>query len=355
MRYKKYLKDKEGCLLNNLKSTNVYIIRKDKQGFAKFEGTNKFFKFYNYAKTVDVKSWNFHEVYVSEIHKVRKLAFDIDVENGSVQLLNNVTDDLIQHLLDVLKNYGIDLPLENIMYFSSNKVKGKKSVHLIVTGYLFACTEEKNVTKFITKKVKELMNENLASYVDDKINNTIANLRIYMGTKIDEYRPKIFQQGWYYKNQRVLYNDEGIEEALETDDENISQFMFYVNILMKSSITDKTYCEFVDIKIHIRTKIINEEPVDYDIDEVMNLLENELPNVKVKVKQYDENGYIQLENINGYKCPNCNRTHEKENPYLLVKGKQQYVFFGCRRNYETMQLGILRKKLTYKSVFRLLD
>jgi hypothetical protein len=54
--------------------------------------------------------------------------------------------------------------------------------------------------------------------------------------------------------------------------------------------------------------------------------------------------FVNLKNVNGYECPTCSRTHEKENPFLLITN--QGVFFQCRRseNKKTTCLLKIQKK-----------
>jgi hypothetical protein len=78
-----------------------------------------------------------------------------------------------------------------------------------------------------------------------------------------------------------------------------------------------------------------------DIDELSQKIEMIVPGLEIIRGQ---GSFVFLNNPNGYFCPFCDRVHENENPYVLIK-EDGGIYFSCRRNprYQLCYLGVLEK------------
>jgi hypothetical protein len=52
---------------------------------------------------------------------------------------------------------------------------------------------------------------------------------------------------------------------------------------------------------------------------------------KAEVVEESGNLIIPLRSHGPYECETCDRVHEAENPYLIVKGEEREIYFDCRR------------------------
>lgn len=222
------------------------------------------------------------------IHGKQKPYFDLDIDTAS--LAEDVTEyDILRDLLtsiDVIRRF------DDVSVYSSHGKK-KKSFHVVcqdvyVNGHLEA-------KQFASRVVARMEPEN-RSFVDMKVYTKVRLFRTLFSRKYGSFRQKIL--------------DPQISQVVRSDYKNFK----------RSLVTYVDASSLMDVAIPLAQ--------NYQAADIDDLTPEEMERIEEAL--FDEFGLsvsisgvkgtiISLKNEGGYWCRQCDRTHENENPYLLVR------------------------------------
>jgi hypothetical protein len=191
--------------------------------------------------------------------------------------------------------------------------------------YCETCQESLALFKKITEKMKNNKKETI-DWLDSSIYSANHSLRILGSVK--DGRKKILEKCWKFKDKEILfeYSQEPRNEKhravmeFERSFISLSENCFPIPNLVKN---ERTY----------ENTTIDEEVADYAFRLFRSLYGD--------VFKYDKTIYnfVLLERDIESGCPICDRVHENENAFLIVKpslsetGKLRHqIFFCCRRS-----------------------
>lgn len=220
--------------------------------------------FTNHIRRIPIQRWFFFEVIPG--NRPQKLYFDIDIkikevsppnQEGLNRTMNCLLAALVGRIQDRFWQRGVQLDLErNILLFSSHS-DVKRSLHLIVDGYVFANHLE------IQALVREILDgfppEYLAKkFVDPGVYSSLQQLRLYGSQKPESGRPKIFVDEWIYGAQVI--RSKFVDEFLEGVPDATTRDSLKFNLLFTAScVTAVSNCkplqitEIPDVKYRLRS------------------------------------------------------------------------------------------------------
>jgi len=277
--------------------------------FIEFEGFPQFYQVYlKFPKN----ERHFHEVMRSDS---RKLYFDID-SNSSPELVGECIIQLIQSIRDeVIEKTG------NSNFITTNEVivlsscdATKQSYHIVVPHYV--CNRLIDLKKFVSN-VLSRMDDCNKSMIDPQVYRKNQNFRMLGCSKLGSSRilTQINKIDPYFDNDPIRIRNDRLYEARNLEMLTISYVSGY-------------YPENKIIKYDITEKVDSPGKVSYETDlnfAVPDGLEFD------KVVEYDTKKIYLYLNKKGYFCPNCNRNHENENPYVSYDKLKKVPYFQCRR------------------------
>ena len=190
--------------------------------------------------------------------------------------------------------------------------------------------EAKAFAKYVIDRIKNPYKH----FIDTGIYSNRHTLRIVGSIKIGSSRVKVFRQSFEYHG--VKYTHKYSEEPI-SDQHKINL------ILSESLVSHASYCKYLPIIGEVYEPQIQ---VD-DISEEVSRKCVELMNVTMKNPPFRYlrtlGNLIILERIQPSKCPICNKIHDNEHPFLILKNDQ--VYWDCRRrtNQDRYFLGSIGK------------
>ena len=249
----------------------------------------------------------------------RKPYFDIDIENKKI-----IGDDLIINLKEIIKKVLPDKYNFMILVYTSH-TKTKQSYHVILNGIYFSTNSE--LLEFFNK-VKENVKVEYKQYLDFSVYSNIRQFRLLGSHKFGKNNKKIFSES--------LSENFFIPDIYTND---IAKNNYKLRISLISNITDCVMItDFVKKPSPRRYYGYSDEN---DVDEIDDLIQNKFPNIfEIDQIRSDRGLLITLRKKKSYICVLCNRIHENENPYVIVKGPERSVEFICRRyqdNHKTIK------------------
>jgi len=184
--------------------------------------------------------------------------------------------------------------------------------------------------------------------IDPKVYSSLQQFRIVGSQKNGSNRPKIFNRQWQYHNQPINY------QYCEPPEGDGHKMMMILGASLVSNISCcKFLPKFIDEEemkraeekklqsskykendINITKEIIKQSLVMLAGKAGMNFRDRKFPYTYSSV----ENGLIILKRERASKCQICDRIHEHENPFLIVKNNGE-LFFNCRRSDKSLYIG----------------
>ena len=295
---------------------------------------------------IDNKQRHFYEII--EKNKPQKPYFDLDIDDVDIDH-HKILELVVETILNVFGKYNIVLKLDDILVFSSHG-ENKYSYHIIINNYCFMDLSE---TKIWMKQIYNQIPNSIKKYVDQKVYTQHRQFRIVNSSKVNSNRIKQFQKSWIYKGKEINY------KLLE------DEYQRFMDILGKSLITytnecliiPRTYTRTMSSLSSSNNEVSNNEVSNNKLEEftitsewINKALQLSCPDILITSTQFPyqvnnilTNGIITLKRLSKTYCKVCNRDHENENPYLLIKKGKKIVhaYFSCRRNYKYILLGIL--------------
>ena len=270
----------------------------------------------------------FHEVVLE--HRNQKMRFDVDIKKTpdvSDEEVQMFMDELIETTINVYNELGYQLiPQKHILLFSSHG-PSKWSYHIIIDGfYCENCNEALALFKKITEKMKS--KERVSDWLDASIYNPNHSLRILSSVKSG--RKKILEKVWKFKNEQICFefsqkprNDKHqIVLEFERSFISLTENCFPIPQLV---VKDQSYKN--------QSCVLNDDVSDF----AFRLFKSVYGNVFSHVKTVSN--FVLLQRVSESGCPVCNRVHESENAFLVVKTNpkengmtKHEIYFYCRRS-----------------------
>lgn len=275
--------------------------------FAVFDGPNDL---YQHVINENVETRCFFECIFS--NQARKPYFDIDIPLPDKHL---EASELIKEMKNVIRK---KLPESKIIVYSSH-TSSKISYHLLVANYYLQNHLEAKI--FADDIIKEISNP-FSKYIDSCVYKSIQQFRLLGSHKYKKNNMKKIDP---------LSDDYDIPESFIN---NVDLYNFRLSLL---TLVDS--CDMIKETVKQEKNILSQgNSSEDDIPKAIENVKNIYPSLEY-VSYEINNGNILLtfSNKNGYKCKICNRIHDQENPYVIIKGQFREVFFDCRRKDEATE------------------
>jgi len=365
MRWYKYLKtneDKIGKALmdhEKIDDNNLVICQKlEYLSFGRFTNYLDFAK--HMIKNTPINERCYYETIFG--NNRQRLYFDIEFftseRDGEVYIPESDADKSIEHLVKIISeelnlitgNNALKNNKSHILVFTSH-ANDKRSYHIIVEGYYVVDYKQ---NKAFHDRVNEKYPEKWRCIIDHSMYKSLQQFRIVNNTKWKDKRYKTLSEeltiNYFGKNG-------WIPPAPPESDEHM-----FIMLLESSLITFTSTCSLLpnlvieDKNFKFKPKDNNGEETFYnpltpeDIKEALGLCykyaglefgDNRFPYSYLNtVESGVSSALILLKRHRPSKCQICNRTHEHENPYLIIAGENRDVYLDCRRNPDNKKLHV---------------
>lgn len=253
----------------------------------------------------------FYEVILGK--KERKPYFDIDIDTNEKDITKEQADDMIQILVDNIKDALYEFE-PRIIVFTSHRTK-KLSYHIVVDGVY---VKDNEVCKAFKDKVLPI---HMKEYVDGRVYNSGQQMRILGSTKHGKNNTKIIDF--------MLSDNFYIPSDIKHDSFRKQNFL-----LQSSLITFTENCEYYKMKEvkKKKQKISKGNSSELDIDNAVKILNKTYDNFEMRqAKEQNGNILVELVSEKPYVCKIHNRVHENENAYITIQGLYRDIWFDCRR------------------------
>lgn len=296
----------------------------------------------------------------------QKPHFDIDFDRDDLQYfkeiegverskkLKNTVDAVvsgtIRSILEEFNELGLPLdPSKDILLFSScDEENDKYSYHIVIDHY--SHNNNREAAAFYQRVTMRLPPEwSQRGWIDPKVYSSKQNFRMIGSTKLGKRRFKELLDQWYHpiSGSIVKY---WIDESIP----NWTQSRFESSLVSYTAnctpLPPFTSPEKDKPKYWNRD---SQEEIEVTLEEAKKALEIIAIHAKVSPNCYlfpfkiieIRSPIVVLKRLRPSNCRICNKTHEKENPFLLIVGKERSVYFDCRRSNKSLCIGSLGDSL----------
>jgi len=295
---------------------------------------NSYVELYNYQMQISPDQRYFYEIIFGNLPQ--KPHFDIDVKESDCpegkeleKLGDIVKDEVITHILNVGKENGINFSLEKDILIYTSHGKTKRSYHIVIHHY---CHSNHEQAKVFYKAVTSKMTAENRFYVDHSVYSSKQNFRLLGSQKIGSYRPKIFCETYSFLGKEIKH-------IYDVDFRSPQHKQLeYFKISLVSWISECEYLPCFQDESQRERYITQRIDMDYgdlsdaSVEEAIQIMnkKRKMEGSKFPFAVREVRGnVISLRRLRPSWCYICERTHEHENPYLLIMGKD--VYFYCRR------------------------
>jgi len=296
---------------------------------------NSYIELYNYQMQIAPDQRYLYEIIFGDLPQ--KPHFDIDIKDsecpkeiGLEELGNVVKDEVIANILAVGKENGVKFSLERDILVYTSHGETKRSYHIVIHHHCHSNHEQaKSFYKAVTGKMKV---EN-AVYVDHSVYSSKQNFRLLGSQKILSYRPKKFCETYSFAGKEVkhLYDVDFLSpEHKQLESFKISLLSWVSECEYLPSFQDDSERErYIKHQIDMDYGDLSDTSIEEAIQIMHRSLQAEGSKFPFAVREVRGN-IVSLRRLRPSWCYICERTHEHENPYLLIVGRD--VHFCCRRS-----------------------
>lgn len=322
--------DEKSCLLKSkiITKNNLIVYQQCKikgnvcRRYTLFED---YISFWNYYLGQPPELQTFNEICLE--NQLQKMRFDLDMKGITDEKVGNeMVEQVMVASNNFFKELKMELKMEKDWIVFTSHGKTKLSYHLIIDNY---CFQDCSSVQYVYNQIcKELPTEIIEKYLDNSIYSKNHSLRIYGNSKIDEIeRIKQWNPSFTFKSKKI-------KTKLEIEEEK-NELLEDYSILQAGLVTCTENCKVIKITIpknEVELGELEQETVDKALELLKTIDEEGI------LKFYKiEGNFICLKKDKSYHCPTCEKTHESENPYLLLVGDT--ILFNCRRNQKNFVLG----------------
>jgi len=210
----------------------------------------------------------------------------------------------------------------SVLVFSSHTDK-KRSYHIVIDGWYLQNYEECQIfyQRFLLN-----IEDKYHSVFDESVYKSTQQFRMLWSHKYQKDNTKNFYSKFSY-NVNVPKRYQTIKGK--------NLFIFFSSLVSK---TEKCYPIIgFEKKVSKKKQLEEGKCSEKDHDEAMSMFRKDSQFREGSFEKNDmveEKGnlIIPLKSNRPYHCETCQRTHQAENPYLIVRGEEREIFFDCRRS-----------------------
>jgi hypothetical protein len=331
-------------------TTGTLIICRDNgnKQFARFLSFLDYGKFY-FRETLPENRTDFEVIMGNNFQKPY---FDIDIQRNEVPSVIGLpslvrqsvsgpmmslkdANQAVTNLVSIIKSTIEKLGDKNgtILVFTSHSAD-KLSYHVIVDGWCVA--DQKENKAFHDLIMKDFPEQCI---VDHSVYSSVRQLRMYKSRKYQSDRIKILSQELTINIKTGL---PGYQYPVVPDSEDHGELM----ILSSALVGNTTVCNVLPSLYAAPPKHLfvgeKHELSEENIEAAIELAREKIkffPFTLIKVEDTSSvSTLILLKRNNSSYCETCKRSHEHENPYLIICGEDNSIYFDCRRNVDGKRL-----------------
>lgn len=258
----------------------------------------------------------------------QRIHFDLDIKGKTLEYAEKVKDNLVSCIVTFFEKTKQQFTLEKDIALCTSHGEGKHSYHIVLPNRR---QEDSEDGKYFHSIITSMMKEEHRQYVDSAVYSPKQQWRLVGNYKLNSNRMKQFYYVWAYQGKMVKYDCEFYK------DWGLRMFVEFEHTLI-STISGTNPIKYDDfkpspkkiIKLCISTlkKEIEEQDAEkilQDFSEAFDYDDDDFSILKI------EGQIISLKRNRPTYCCICERNHEHENPFLVVRphGKAQYF---CRRS-----------------------
>lgn len=294
---------------------------------------NTIAEYRNYALLFPPEDRCFYESILGRFRQ--KPHFDIDFEGENEEEVSGRSNTLLLNLCNaiaqLLFKHGITLRRENLLIYTSHGLKKegyKRSFHLLLNGYYHHNNVEAGA--FYEEIMKILYTTPDHEHIDHAVYGSVQQFRMLGSQKYGSARPKVPKGGWKeyddYFEEILAYR-----KSIVSDCGDCVPLPFFVQKKQGDYVQDDTF--LTESEISEIEELVASHNYTRDCASI-----REITGAIVALKREQESI-----------CPNCNRAHDAENPFLVVD-KRGEVWFYCRRDSGRSSMGSISRNLMAESV-----
>lgn len=279
-------------LLSHVSADDGVFVQKDsltgaRRQFTKFKNHQEL---YDYITSLPQEQRCFYETILGD--RPHKMYFDIDGGNTKPEEIVKIIDEIVKRVKKLFTDFSLPFDVtKNILIFSSSDAK-KQSYHLVIDGYVvdnYKCAKE------FYDRLKIPDNP----YVDRSMYSSKQQFRLLGCQKLGSKRIKRYVKEY----STYIFPD-------------VSNY----ELFCRSCVCFVEKCERLPIGEKIKKKI---EVADIDIKNVPN----EVLDPLFEIYDLDDvtGGLVKLIRKNPGWCSICERVHENENAFLIVREENEVV------------------------------
>ena len=277
----------------------------------------------------------------------QKMRFDVDIDLTKQQnagITQEAADlfcrQVIRATIFAFAKYQVALDAtKDICLYSSHR-SHKFSYHIVINGYLLRSSKHCEV---IYNDVIEMLkvetgfdDDYIRVIVDNSIYKSLQQFRLPFNMKRGSRAPKILQEQWkLFEDPSLPLITHVYPERFETSTEK------WLSMMRESLVG---LCDDIYKIVEVPLPVVNESPrlntnAPVILEDALDkLISQSFPSVfNWSIANNNKSIIVLRRKVQGqpYLCPVCKRTHENENPFLIILGPHQAVYYRCRRTTET--------------------
>lgn len=298
------------------------IVASNWTGMKRYTVFTNHIQLYKYLFLIPPEQRCFFEILLP--HMGRKMYFDIDMNKEElVKVMEDYEEE--QFIATIRKAIKKVIPQimdkGSILVFTSHSKK-KLSYHIVIDGWYVQNFEECRV--IFDRTVQHIPDE-WEPFFDQTVYKKTQQFRMIWNHKYEKDNTKTL-------NRELSYNFK-IPDRYSSD-KGKDLYILYSSLVGKIDKCDLLLGFEPEKKVFT---LLEGAACEDDLDEVMALFSKDSQCKKgtfEKINVVEEAGnlIIPLKSAGPYQCEICDRVHEAENPYLIVKGEEREIYFDCRRS-----------------------
>jgi len=263
----------------------------------------------------------FHEIMTTE---TRKIYFDIDSKESEKEVKKCISE-LIDSIQVEMKKLDLNFKRDDDVILLTSSNETKQSYHLILPNHF--CNRIIDL-EYFARKVVERLQDNYQNMIDMSVYKRNQSFRMFGCSKRNEISRilTIDEKDDQYKHIDVSDIAKGYRREKYTKDkweEMLYYFIFMKSLVSFSDREPKYIVVYPWFELPQRKGKVNTK--DRWNVKVPDGLEFD------KEIEYDDKYILLYKNVNGYHCPDCNKKHDNENPFVILYKNPKQAFLRCRR------------------------
>ena len=298
--------------INEIKQKDVLVCKELK--YRRYALFNSRYDLYKDIKDTEKSKKCYYEIITK--HQSRIPFFDVDIDKDEISEFDE--DFFFSEIKRIFNNLYSGKTL--LVYTSHTSTK--RSYHLLIRGVYL---KDEIQSKAMFDEFISNIHKDYVKYFDGSIYSTIRQFRILGTHKYNKDNTKIFRDD--------LSINFKYTERSKLNEEAKKIYIFYLSLV--TNINNCEYLKKFDGVVKEEKTLKPGNCDEGDVDKAMEILYKKLDkgrNFKFSsAMEKDGNYIITLKRSYPSYCQICKRTHENENPYLMLVGDSKGLYYNCRR------------------------